>query len=88
MLEVKEVKTKKEQRDFLNFPLDLYKDNPYFVPPLYMDETLSQLDDNRARNAIKVLDGYSKHAQCVLFTCQARDLELAKEISSINLIEL
>ena len=57
-------------------------------PPLYMDETLSQLDDNRARNAIKVLDGYSKHAQCVLFTCQARDLELAKEISSINLIEL
>ena len=57
-------------------------------PPLYMDETLSQLDDNRARNAIKVLDGYSKHAQCVLFTCQARDVELAKEISSINLIEL
>lgn len=38
MLEVKEVKTKKEQRDFLNFPLNLYKDNPYFVPPLYMDE--------------------------------------------------
>lgn len=57
-------------------------------PPLYMDETLSQLDDNRARNAIKVLDKYSKHAQCVLFTCQARDVELAKEISSINLIEL
>ena len=38
MLEVKEVKTKKEQRDFLNFPLNLYKDNPYFVPPLYIDE--------------------------------------------------
>ena len=38
MIVVKEVKTKKEQREFLNFPLNLYKNNPYFVPPLYMDE--------------------------------------------------
>ena len=38
MVVVKEVKTKKEQKEFLNFPLNLYKDNPYFVPPLYMDE--------------------------------------------------
>ncbi len=38
MLEIREVKTKKEQRDFVNFPLRLYKDNPFFVPPLYGDE--------------------------------------------------
>ena len=38
MIEVKEVKTKKEQKQFLNFALDLYKGNPYFVPPLYSDE--------------------------------------------------
>lgn len=38
MLEIKEVKTKKEIRDFINFPLNLYKGNPYFVPPLYGDE--------------------------------------------------
>ena len=38
MVEVREVKTKKEQREFLNFPLKLYKDNPNFVPPLYSDE--------------------------------------------------
>lgn len=38
MIEIREVKTKKEQRDFLNFPLKLYKNNPYFVPPLYADE--------------------------------------------------
>lgn len=38
MLTVKEVKTRKERRAFLNFALDLYKDNPYFVPPLYGDE--------------------------------------------------
>ncbi len=35
---VREVKTKKEQREFLNFPLDMYADNPCFVPPLYGDE--------------------------------------------------
>jgi hypothetical protein len=38
MIEVKEVKTKKEQKQFLNFALDLYKGNRFFVPPLYMDE--------------------------------------------------
>ncbi|MBR0143538.1 MAG: N-acetyltransferase [Clostridia bacterium] len=38
MLTVREVKTKKEQKEFIEFPLKLYKDNPYFVPPLYGDE--------------------------------------------------
>ncbi len=38
MLEIREVKTKKEQKEFIEFPLKLYKGNPYFVPPLYMDE--------------------------------------------------
>ncbi len=38
MIEVKEVKTKKQQKEFLEFPLRLYRDNPYFVPPFYMDE--------------------------------------------------
>ena len=38
MLNVKKVETAKERRDFLNFPIKLYKGNPYFVPPLYMDE--------------------------------------------------
>lgn len=38
MITIKEVKTKKEQKQFIDFPLDLYKDCPYFVPPLYGDE--------------------------------------------------
>ncbi len=38
MVEVREVKTKKEQKEFIEFPLKLYKGNPYFVPPLYGDE--------------------------------------------------
>ena len=38
MIEVREVKTREQQRQFLNFALDLYKGHPYFVPPLYADE--------------------------------------------------
>ena len=38
MITIKEVTTRKEQKEFVNFPLDLYKNNPYFVPPLYGDE--------------------------------------------------
>ena len=57
-------------------------------PPIYMDELLSQLDDNRARNVLSAIAEHSKSAQCVLFTCQHRDVELAKEITDFNLIEL
>lgn len=38
MTEIIKVRTKKQQREFLQFPLRLYKDNPFFVPPLYGDE--------------------------------------------------
>lgn len=38
MIEIIEVKTKKQIREFCDFPLKLYKGNKYFVPPLYMDE--------------------------------------------------
>lgn len=38
MIEIVKVRTKKQQREFLQFPLRLYKDNPFFVPPLYGDE--------------------------------------------------
>ena len=38
MVEIVEVKTKKQQKEFVNFPIKLYKGNPYYVPSLYMDE--------------------------------------------------
>ena len=38
MVEVREVKTRREKKQFLDFPVKLYKGNPCFVPPLYMDE--------------------------------------------------
>ena len=38
MIEIREVKTKKEVKQFIELPLNMYKGNPYFVPPLYMSE--------------------------------------------------
>ena len=38
MIEVKEVRTRRQRKEFLDFALDLYKGNKYFVPPLYADE--------------------------------------------------
>ena len=38
MITVREVSSKRDQREFLNFPLRLYENEPNFVPPLYGDE--------------------------------------------------
>ena len=38
MIRIKEVTTKQEQKRFIDFPLELYKGNDCFVPPLYGDE--------------------------------------------------
>ncbi|MBR6404999.1 MAG: N-acetyltransferase [Lachnospiraceae bacterium] len=38
MVDIIRVVTKKQQREFIEFPLRLYRDNPCFVPPLYSDE--------------------------------------------------
>lgn len=55
---IKEVKSKKEQRDFVKFPLKLYKNNPYFVPALYMDE-------------MKLFKKNNGHSECetIYFNC-------------------
>lgn len=45
MVTVKEVRTKAEQKAFLDYPLRLYRDNPNFVPPLYGDEKKIFRDD-------------------------------------------
>lgn len=38
MIEIREVKTRSERKEFVEFPLRLYKNNDCFVPPLYADE--------------------------------------------------
>ena len=57
-------------------------------PPLYMDETLSQLDDGRAENTLKAINKHASSSQCILFTCQGRDVEIAKKLGNVNVIQL
>lgn len=38
MIEIVEVKTDKQKKQFVDFPTKLYASNPYYVPPLRMDE--------------------------------------------------
>jgi hypothetical protein len=37
-IEIREVKTRKELKRFVRFPYELYKNNPYWVPPIRADE--------------------------------------------------
>ena len=43
MIEIKEARTKKDMKAFVRFPFQLYKGNPYWVPPIIQDE-LNTLD--------------------------------------------
>jgi len=38
MITIKEAKSKKELTEYIKFPFSLYKDNPYWVPPIISDE--------------------------------------------------
>src|SRR5690606_42128847 len=40
-IEIKEIHSQRELRDFVKFQLNLYKDDPYFVPGLMVDEVNS-----------------------------------------------
>ncbi len=38
MIQLQEIHTKKEMKQFVTFPFSLYKNNPYWVPPIIADE--------------------------------------------------
>jgi len=46
MVQIVEVRSKKDIKEFINFPLKLYKNEPNFVPPLYADEKAIFKKDN------------------------------------------
>lgn len=53
MLTIVEVTTKKHIKEFIEYPLRLYKGNPYFVPPLYGDEKAMFTDKNIYKRTCK-----------------------------------
>ncbi|OWP83811.1 GTP cyclohydrolase [Flavobacterium davisii] len=46
MITIIEAKTKKQIKEFIKFPFQLYKNNPYWVPPLISDE-METFDKNK-----------------------------------------
>lgn len=46
MITIKEVKTKQDFEDFVKFPFALYRNNPFWVPPLIADEIKSFNPEN------------------------------------------
>ncbi len=72
MVVIKEVKGYKDKKAFINFPLNLYKGNPSFVPPLYMDEVAAMKDKN----------AHSKEIDCKFFLAY-KDGKLVGRIEGI-----
>ena len=72
MVEIKEVKTKKQRKEFVEFPLKLYRGNKYFVPALYGDEMKIFRDDYV----------YYEQAEAVYFNAY-RDGKIVGRISGI-----
>ena len=63
-----------------------YKDE---LPPLTLDDALTQLDDKRARNALRLLSAYSERGgQSLLFSCHTREKKFLTEIGEANVISL
>jgi uncharacterized protein YhaN len=52
--------------------------------PLVFDEALSQFDDTRAENMLRMLNAYCSDGQCLLFTCHRREAEFFKNIGKEN----
>ena len=41
MIEIKEAKSAKEMKQFVDLPFDVYKNSPYWVPPIKKDDLAS-----------------------------------------------
>ncbi|MHC5202285.1 GNAT family N-acetyltransferase [Myroides sp. LJL119] len=54
MIEIKQVNNKKEMEQFVKFPFELYKNNPYWVPPIIKDEIKSFDPDNDIFKSVDV----------------------------------
>ena len=55
--------------------------------PLFLDDTLSQYDDNRAMRTAKFLKDALENSQAIMFTCHKSVEEICDNLSC-NIIEL
>ena len=58
-------------------------------PPFLLDESLCQLDDDRAAHFLSMLAEWcSDGAQCLLFTCQSREAAIGRDVGYFTHIKL
>lgn len=58
------------------------------VVPIILDDAFVQYDDLRLKNVLEFLVLLSEHKQIILFTCQKREVEMLKNVSNVNVINL
>ena len=55
---------------------------------LFLDDSFTQYDGVRAKSAFEYILKLSKECQVIMFTCQSRELELAKKYSHVNVTRI
>lgn len=75
MITLHEAKTKKEIIEFIKFPFSLYKDNPYWVPPLIADE-LESFD--------KTKNPAFEHAEAYFYVAKSNNVIVGRVAAIIN----
>jgi hypothetical protein len=79
MIEVRKIESKKDIKRFVQFQMDLYKDNTYFVPPIIKDE-LAIFDPDKNQ--------VFKNADCWLFLAYKENKIVGRVAALINHIEI
>jgi len=70
---IKEAITAKQRKDFILYPVRLFKNNPYFVPPLYSDEM----------KALKHKSAYDEVCDTIYFLAYDEDNKIVGRIAGI-----
>ena len=79
MIEIREISTRKELETFVHFPFELYKSNPYWVPPIVKEE-LEMLD--------KEVNPVFKNALAYYFLAYKEEKVVGRIAAFINWIEV
>ncbi|MCM4166170.1 Protein YghO [Arenibacter antarcticus] len=79
MVTLKEVTSKSELKDFVKFPFTLYKDSPYWVPPIINDEIASF---NKSKNPV------FKDADAWLFLAYKNNKIVGRVAAIVNGLEV
>ena len=79
MIQVKEVSGKKELRKFVTFPFGLYKNNPYWVPPIISEE-LESFDPEK--------NPVFEHAEARFFLAYSNGEIVGRVAAIVNWIEV